>query len=177
MTHPTQDPAGGFPDESLPSATSVQPEDGRLEVTIHPPEMEEWQQDFTGLLNLGSIRCHFDWCGHRISLRTLTTEEELLVGQLMKEHEGSMAGMKAYATATAALAVEAIDGKSMPVPLGEDPSRPFAWASQRFSYACRWYPPTIDAILEAYLQLEVRQREVISQMGKASAQAAGVTPG
>jgi hypothetical protein len=110
-------------------------------------------------------------------LKTLTTDEELLVAQLIREFEGGMGGMKAYATATSALAVEAIDHQPMPAPLGEHPNQTYKWALERFNYARRWYPPTIDAILDAYLQLETRQRQVMTSLGKASGLGASSTPG
>jgi hypothetical protein len=88
-----------------------------------------------------------------------------------------MGGMKAYATATSGLAVEAIDHQPMPVPLGEHPNQTYKWAQARFNYTRRWYPPTIDAMLDAYLQLEVRQREAMERLGKASDPGGAVTPG
>lgn len=167
-----------FPDETVPAATTVQdPSQVAVEVHFEDADVEAWKQDFTGLLYLGALRGWFDWCGHRVHLRTLTTDEELLVAALIKEFEGSMGGMKAYATATSGLCVESIDGQPMPVPLGEHPNQPYTWAQQRFNYARRWFPPTIDAILNAYLQLETRQRQVMASLGKASAPGEDATPG
>lgn len=166
-----------FADEPVPSGAPVEP--GRIQVDVHfeEPDLASWREDFAGLLLLGSLRAWFDWCGHRIWLRTLTTDEELIVGYLIKEFEGGMAGMKAYATSTVALAVESIDGKPMPVPLGEEPNKPYAWAVQRLQAARRWYPPTIDAMFDAYLVLERKQREILANLGKASAPGAAATPG
>jgi hypothetical protein len=165
---PEESPAQEFPDEAHPSAdTSPNPASPAVELHVEETDTESWREDLTGLLSLGALRAWFDWCGHRISIRTLSTSEELLVAHLMKEFEGGMGGMKAYATATAALSVESIDGQFMPVPLGEDPGKPYQWAVQRFNYAQRWYPPTIDAMLNAYLELENRQRAVLAGLGKA----------
>lgn len=169
---------GGFPDEAAPAATTLQPEgQAATEIHLEDPDTASWQEDFTGLLALGALHAWFDWCGHRIAVRTLTTDEELLVAQLIREFEGGMGGMKAYATATSGLCVEAIDHHPMPVPLGEHPNQTYKWALERFNYARRWFPPTIDAILDAYLQMETRQREVMANLGKVSAQGAAATPG
>lgn len=176
MTVPSGD--AGFPDEASPAGDSTAgPAAGVTEIHVAEADTESWQEDFTGLLYLGRLSAWFDWCGHRISLHTLTTDEELLVAQLIREFEGGMGGMKAYATATAGLAVDSVDHQPMPVPLGEHPNQPYKWALERFNYARRWYPPTIDAMLDAYLQLEARQREVMAGLGKASAPEVGVTPG
>jgi hypothetical protein len=164
-----------FPDEEVPAGDG--PTDAVPELHFEPHDEGAWREDFAGLLVTGALRGWFEWCGHRIALRTLTTDEEILVGQLTREFEGSIAGTKAYATAIAGLCAEAIDHQPMPVPLGEHPNQPYKWALERFNYAKRWYPPTIDAIFEAYLRLEARQRDVLAGLGKSSAQEDGATPG
>lgn len=164
-----------FPDEEVPAGsgpTTAEPD-------LHFDEYDDapWREDFSGLLFLGSIRGWFEWCGHRIAVRTLTTDEELLIAQLTREYESGIGQTKAYATAIAGLCVDAVDRQPMPVPLGEHPNAPYKWALERFNYARRWYPPTIDAVFDAYLRLEVRQREVMNELGKASGPGDGATPG
>jgi hypothetical protein len=165
----------GFPDEAVPAGNG--PADAAIDLHVEEHDEGAWREDFTGLLTMGALRGWFEWCGHRIALRTITTDEELLVAQLTREFEGGIGGTKAYATALAGLCVEAIDHHPMPVPLGEHPNQPYKWALERFNYARRWYPPTIDAIFDAYLTLEVRQREVMAELGKASGPGDGATPG
>ena len=173
------DSYGDFPDEASPAGEATAGPEGEhvAEVHIEDADTGTWQQDFTGLLFLGSLRGWFDWCGHRIALHTLTTDEELLIAQLIREYEGGMGGAKAYATATSGLCVESVDHQPMPAPLGEHPNQTYKWALERFNYARRWFPPTIDAILDAYFQLETRQREVMSSLGKVSVPGASATPG
>lgn len=168
-----------LPDEAFPAAVTVpDPNPGHVtELHTEDADFGSWQEDLVGLLQLGALRGWFEWCGHRIALKTLTTDEELLVAQLIREFEGGMGGMKAYATATSGLCVESVDHQPMPVPLGEHPNAQYKWALERFNYARRWYPPTIDAILDAYLQLEARQREAMAGLGKASGLGADSTPG
>jgi hypothetical protein len=164
-----------FPDEEVPAAagqTAAEPE-----LHFDPADDAAWREDFNGLLSLGQITGWFEWCGHRIALRTLTTDEELLVSQLTREYEGGLGGTKAYATALCGLSVDSVDHQPMPVPLGEHPGAPYKWALERFNYARRWYPPTIDAIFDAYLRLEIRQRAVMAELGKASAPGEDATPG
>lgn len=168
---------GEFPDEAYPAATTVQKTGQPVEVHFEEPDDDRWREDFTGLLFLGALRGWIDWCGHRIAMRTLNTDEELLIAQLVKDLEGGMGGMKGYATATAGLCVEAIDHQAMPVPLGEHPNQQYKWALERFNYARRWFPPTIDTIFDAYLTLEKRQREILVSLGKSSAQGESATPG
>jgi hypothetical protein len=164
-----------FPDEEVPSADGQTGSD--LDLVIEDADESAWREDFSGLLYMGALRGHFEWCGHRISIRTITTDEELLVAQLTREYEGGIGGTKAYATAIAGLCTEAIDHQPMPTPLGEHPNQPYKWALERFNYARRWYPPTIDAIFDSYLRLENRQREVMGGLGKSSAQEDVATPG
>ena len=166
-----------FPDEESPAASAVPPPEDVLDLHLHEPDTGSWRDDLTGLLRLGYLTAWFDWCGHRIELKTLTTDEELLVASLVRDHEGGLGGAKSYATAMAGMCVTAIDGQPMPVPLGEHPGQERKWAYERYNYARRWFPPTIDAIFTAYLALEVRQREVIEALGKAPAPAGTAIPG
>jgi hypothetical protein len=164
-----------FPAEEVPAGAGPTAAEPDLHFDEH--DGAAWREDFSGLLALGLIRGWFEWCGHRITLRTLTTDEELLVSQLTREFEGGIGGTKAYATAICGLSVDSVDHQPMPVPLGEHPNQPYKWALERFNYARRWFPPTIDAIFDAYLRLEIRQREVMAELGKASAPGDGATPG
>lgn len=179
MTAQYDEPPAAFPDEASPAGGATGDPGGEFLTEVHAedPDYAAWQQDFAGLLALGALRAWFDWCGHRIHIRTLTTDEELLVAQLTREFEGALGGPKAYATATSGLCVDSVDHQPMPAPLGEHPNQQYKWALERFNYARRWYPPTIDAILDAYLQLEARQRQILRNLGKASAPGAAATPG
>jgi len=158
-----------FPAETTPAASGSPPSFGE-------PSITEWQKDLHGLLALGELTSSFEWCGHRIVIRTLRTDEELIVASMIKEWDTTLGGAKAYATAMCALAVQAIDGQPMPTPLGETGSK-YQWAMERFRYAQRWYPWTIDAVYAQYLQLELRVKEVLAELGKASAPMGAASPG
>jgi hypothetical protein len=158
-----------FPADTTPSA------DGTPFETAEP-DLAAWQQDLHGLVLIGDLQASFDYCGHKIIIRTLRTDEELIVAGLIKEWDATVGATKAFATGIAALALVSIDGIPMPTPLGET-GTPRQWAMERFTYAQRLYPWTIDAVYTAYLALEQRVRTVLEELGKASAPGAGVTPG
>jgi hypothetical protein len=131
------------------------------------PDFKAWEQDFHGLLKLGYLTSSFEWCGHRIVIHTLRTDEELIISSMIKEWQDTIGGTKAYASAMVALCVDFVDGQPLPIPLGEE-RRSDNWARQRFAFVQRWYPFTIDAIYNEYLKLEDRVKKVITEMGKAS---------
>lgn len=128
----------------------------------------DWHKDLHGLLMIGYLTGTFEWVGHRIVLRTLTTDEELIVASLVREWDATIGAPRAYATALAAMAVVSIDGMPMPMPLGETAGQ-MQGAIERFKYARRWYPTTIDMIYNHYLELEQRAQQVVSELGKDSA--------
>jgi len=142
------------------------------ELEISPPD-DKWRADFHGLLHIGALSGSFEWLGHRIVLHTLRSDETLLIASLIKEWESTIGSTTAYATAMCALAVDQIDSTPLPSPLGDD-GTPDQWARERFAYAQRWFPPTIDMIYTQYLALEKRVQEVLAEMGKASARGAGL---
>ncbi len=134
-----------------------------------------WSEDFTGLLHLGYLTCTFEYLGHKVLMRTLKTDEELIVAEIVAPWSSTIGGTKAYATALAALAVVTIDGQPMPTPLGETGGG-IQWAQERFNYARRWYPFTIDHFYSRYMELEARVTQILDGLGKGSPQE-GVTPG
>lgn len=171
---PPPDPGTPLPQHSpAPAADEGVPGEGER-ISVRDPD-PRWKQDFHGLLYLGALRGEFRYLGHKISIRTLQTSEELILALLTREHAETMGYARAHATGIAALAVEAVDGKPMPVPLGETDDKEIAWARDRYRYAQRWYPFTIDAIFDRYLELEQRAREVLQQLGKSPAPD-GATP-
>jgi hypothetical protein len=136
-----------------------------------------WKIDYHGLLFTGALRGYFRYLGHRIDIRTLRSSDELILGLLTREYSDTVAYARAHAQGIAALAVEAVDGKPMPVPLGENGDS-YAWARDRYAYAGRWYPFVIDAVFERYLELEQRARAVLDELGKGPARTGPLqTPG
>jgi hypothetical protein len=160
----------GFPGDTTPLGSAA----GDLKV-LDPP-LDQWRADLDGLLELGALSGSFTWCGHRLVIKTLSTDEELIAAVLMKEFGDTVGGPKAYATSIACLALQFVDDQPLPAPLGETGSK-HQWAQERFRWARRLYPPTIDAIYDAYLELERRQRKVLEELGKSSGPGAGASPG
>jgi hypothetical protein len=158
----------GFPEGPLtPAADESVPGQGQ-ELDFDDPD-PRWRADFHGLLYLGALRGRFTWLGHVIRIRTLRSNEELIVAQLGRDWAETMGGARAHAIAMVALSVESVDGQPLPSPLGEQDAGSIGWAEERFRYAGRWYSYTIDVIFERYLELEARVREVMTELGKGSA--------
>lgn len=153
------------PGEKDPNASRLRDEEGNL-----LPEFDaRYREDFDGLMFLGALSTTFGWLGHKFTIRTLTVDEQLLVALLTKAYAESMGQPLAYRTAIAALSVQRIDGKDLPVPLGPEMDST-AYAEARFNYAkSRWFQFTVDAIYNKYLDLDEQTKKVVDALGKASA--------
>src|SRR4051794_36281668 len=109
---------------------------------------------FEGLIYLGALTKKFKWMGHSFVVRTLMTDEELAIGLLVKEWDGTIAQNRAYATAIVAACVQTVDGQELPGPAFEETDE--ARLRRRFNVvSSTWYPATIDAVFEQYLLLSV----------------------
>jgi hypothetical protein len=174
VTIPSEPPGEDGPFDPPPLPGPLTP---MADESVPGPEQElipedpdpRWRTDFHGLLYLGALRARFTWLGHVFRIRTLRSDEELIVAQLGRDWAETMGGARAHAIAMVALSVESVDGHPMPSPLGEQDAGSIGWAEERFRYAGRWYSYTIDAIFERYLELEGRVREVMAELGKGSA--------
>lgn len=170
------------PLEAAPSRFDPLDEEGATDLAGRPrltdpegnvlPEFDErWREDFNGLVFIGALSTTFTWLGHKISIRTITVDEALAIGNLTKAYADTMGAGLAYRTATAAVCVQRIDGEDLPIPLGPDNERNEAYYQDRFDYAkARWFQYTVDEIYTRYLDLEARTRAVVEAMGKASRQ-------
>lgn len=130
---------------------------------------EEHKEPFRGLNFLGHLTREFEYLGHKIVIKTLTTDETLAVAQVVDKYKDTIGQPRAYATAMVAACIVTVDDQPLVSPLGEDSRTPYADIWQRYNYIkARWYPPTIDAIYSEYLILEQKVYEVLESMGKAS---------
>lgn len=138
---------------------------------------DRYVEDLYGLLHVGALTKKFAWLGHRFLIRTMTVEETLFVARLTEEYTGTAGDGLAYRTAVAAMCVQQIDGKDLPIPIGE--ADDYAYAQQRFAFAKRFFMFTTEKIFTEYLDLELRTRQVVDAMGKAYGHPALVasTPG
>lgn len=128
---------------------------------------ERYREPFEGLMYLGALSKQFNWAGHQFHIRTLTTQEVLIVSQITARYEGTMGQNRAYAAAIVALATESVDGQPLPFPYKESVGT--EWADMRFDYVTgKWYSYTIDAVFNEYLVLEGKAQEVLAEMGNLS---------
>jgi hypothetical protein len=128
---------------------------------------ERHKEPFHGLMYLGALSKTFTWAGHEFHIRTLTTDEILIVALITARYEGTLAQNRAYSAAVVALATQSVDGEPLPFPYME--STGHEWADQRFNYVTgKWYSFTIDAVYSEYLVLEAKAREVMNAMGNLS---------
>lgn len=157
----------GFDRDKVPTPEGTPLADGET-----PQEVifdEKWKDPFYGLAYLGAASRTFEWLGHKFVIRTLTTDEELIIASIIKDWKDTIGFDRAYYTAIAALAVETVDGRGLPTPIGEGPG--YGWAIDRFNFVkARWFRAIIDKVAEQYLILESEVRAVLEEMGKAFGQ-------
>lgn len=129
---------------------------------------ERYREDFEGLLYLGKLQHSFTWLGHRFTIRTLTTDEIVEVGQIHREYAPSIADAKVYQGAVVAACVVELDGMPLRVPIDQSEDELIL----KFRYVMKnWFPPVLDVIYSKYLQLEARATDILIQMGKARGEA------
>lgn len=129
---------------------------------------ERYKEPFSGLLYLGALTKQFEWLGHRLVVRTLTTDDELAIAQVTQQWDGTNAAERAYIAAVAAMSLVSVDGKEPPTPVGAS-SSPYGWAYARFNWVkANLYRPTIDKVFSEYLTLESVAEEVVTQLEKSS---------
>lgn len=168
------DPSTVRPAPLAPPQSSDAPVDSseahaEADVTRPAVEFDERHKEpFTGLMYLGALAKTFNWAGHEFHIRTLTTQEVLIIAKLTAEYRDTLAQDRAYVSAVVALAVQSVDGVPLPFPYKESEIG-HEWAIQRFNHVTgTWFAYTIDAVYGEYLALEGTAREVLAAMGNRS---------
>lgn len=173
-SYASYDPSTVRPAPLAPPASSDAPQDSseaHAESDVSEPAVafdERHKEPFNGLMYLGALTKTFTWAGHEFHIRTLTTQEVLIVAKLTAEFRGSIAEDRAYVSAVVALATQSVDRQPLPFPYKESQIG-HEWAEQRFNYVTgTWFAYTIDAVYGEYLALEGKAREVANAMGNRS---------
>lgn len=125
---------------------------------------DSYKEDFKRLTTLGKLTATFKWAGQSFKIRTITTDTMLEAGVLHKPFVGTVSDVRAFSSLMVAACLETANGKKLPIPADDTESL----LECRYRYVTsHYYPWTIDAIYDRYIQLEDRVEEIIQAMGKA----------
>lgn len=128
---------------------------------------DEHKRTFEGLLHLGKLTEHVDAYGHDVVIQTLTMEQMMLAGLIHQRFRSTLGETRAWQAAILSAAIVSVDGKSLPIPVADVSTETLM--RDRFEYISKhWYPPTVDVIYSAYLELEGQVEEVLNALGGAS---------
>jgi len=107
--------------------------------------------EFNELIHIGHIVRSFEWYNHKFEIRTLKLEEELIVGQIVKEFTDTIAEEKAAAVAIAAACIVSIN--NTPFMPRYDKSA-YINIKEKFNYILKnWNWIIIESINGEYVQL------------------------
>lgn len=107
---------------------------------------------FSQLVHIGHLTKFFEWGGHKFEIRTLTIEEELTIGQLVKEFKDTITEEKAIAVAISAGTIVRINDRDF-MPYYDDKAISSV-IRDRFNYIRKnWHWPIIEAINANYITL------------------------
>lgn len=157
------DPTSVRPGGPEPEPEAVAGEQDSLIV----PFDKRYLEPFTGLLYLGALTKTFEYLGHQFVIRTLTQDEQMMTAPIIKHYRESVAEQAAYTTAVVGMCLETVDGKHLPMPLGDEVTGT-AWGIARFNQVKQWFPFVIDKIYNEFLDLEHLVAKVVDAMGKVS---------
>lgn len=160
-TYEAYDPRIGK-DEEQPQAKPLTDDNGNKIQAFDPQYIEP----FRGLLYVGSLSSGFTWLNHRFVIRSLSSDDILMAGQLMNEWKGTKAEQWAYTVAIVSIVVVSVDGQPLVEPLG--PLTDTAMGYERFRFVNEnWFPATIEKVFEEHMLLDAQVANTISALEKA----------
>jgi hypothetical protein len=117
--------------------------------------------EFSELIHIGHLVHTFDWQQHKFEIKTLKIEEELVVGQLIKEYKDTIAEEKAAAVAIAAACLVSVNNKPF---MPEYDKTAYISIRERFNYIIQnWNTVIVDAINVEYLQLLTEVYDILER--------------
>lgn len=126
---------------------------------------EEEQQNFENLLTFGKKTALDEVFGHSVYLSTLTVEEELQIGLLVKPYLNTDAYYRAYKTAVVAASVKEIDGQPVYQPMSshEDSNQIMR---KKWDKVKTYYPIIVDSMYNCVTRLEEELGGLIEKISK-----------
>jgi hypothetical protein len=126
---------------------------------------EEERANFETLVTFGKKSKQAQVWGHTILISTLTVEEELGIGLLVKPYMNSDAYTRAYKTAVVAASIHEIDGQPVYMPLSakEDNN---AILRKKWEKIKSYYPAVVDQMYRATTELEQELFSLLDKLAK-----------
>jgi hypothetical protein len=124
------------------------------------------QQDsniFQELAHIGHVTHTFQWSNYEFTIRTLTIDEEIAVGQLIKHLDKTVIQEKALVVGIVAASLVSINGKyPFPETFVEDP---IAKLRENYRYiAENWHWPIVAKLNEQYLILQEKMYKSLTEL-------------
>jgi hypothetical protein len=154
-------------DEEPPGSMNAEPEQAPEPEPEPLPEFDpRCREEFDGLMFIGALSTTVKFAGHKFEIRTVSDDDTLNIGIVVKPWNDTIAAQRAFALATVAAGLVTIDGKQLPYPITNDPDD--TWLRNRFEW-CRQnlYPPVTDKLFQEMSLLESQVDGVIDAMGEA----------
>ncbi len=126
-----------------------------------PSLSQDEEAELLNLVELGRQTRTVDVLGHRVVLSSLTVDDELQVGQVVKPYIGTIAQARAHRTGLLAAAVREIDGVPLWSPLRvSDRQNDVAKKFERLS---EYHAAVIDTMYERYIEFEQEVGKVFTE--------------
>ena len=148
-----------LPEQPEETISPAQEEDEVTELT------DEERSTFQSLLTIGQTTKKFDVLGHPVVLKTMTVNDELMVGLESKKYRGSEAFARAYQSAVVAASVVTIDGKQFYIPISPEESDSEVF-EKRLEKVHALYPLVVSEIYRNYMDLEKEFAQLAQKLGK-----------
>lgn len=146
-------------DDGVEMQEDAEPEPPVTELTA------EERAQFRTLLTVGQRTRSFDLFEHKITIASMTCDDELRVGLAAKPYRDTDAWSRAYQSAVVAAVVRTVDGRPLTTELRDDVD-PSVRFQERLDVVLRYNPLVVQYIYAEYLKLEAEFADLARKLGK-----------
>ena len=165
-------------DETEDSALVPPGEDAEGRIRVDNPVVEEEpeeepittltpkeRQQFASLLTIGKRTKTVELFDHSIVLASLNVDDEMLVGEAVRDYQGTQGFARSYQAATVAAAIRSVNGESWDTALQPD-AEPSALFHRKFTKVRKMYPLVVQSLYQECLKMDAEFAELVNKLGK-----------
>lgn len=161
-----------------PEITTLGEDSDSLDSVILPPQenpdedpdpdtvllTKEESEEFLSALEIGRKVQTTLVCGRRVMMKTINTDDELIIGLLIKKWVGTDSYNRAYKTALMAACTVEIDGEPLTPRAISDEEDEEVIMTKKFEKCRRYYPFFVDAVYEEIIAMEQSMKPLLEKL-------------
>lgn len=140
-------------------------DEGTPEESNHTELTAEERDSFRDLMTVGRRTKNVTLFDHKVVLASLNVNDEVMIGQVTKEHVSSQTFPRAWQSATVAASIRSVDGEAWGQSMFAD-AEPEVLFREKWEKVLKMYPLVVQYLYNEVTSMEAEFAELARKLGK-----------